>query len=76
MFPRLKARLGTAVLDRVDLLVELSTLGEYGLADDGMPVETTSSTAASRLPLIPRGRDECPLAGAPSPRSCAPRARP
>lgn len=38
MFPRLRQRLGKAVLDRIDTLVELSTLGEYGLAEDGLPV--------------------------------------
>ena len=38
MFPRLKQRLGTAALERLDVLVELSTLGEYGLAEDGRPL--------------------------------------
>jgi hypothetical protein len=38
MFPRLKQRLGTAALGRLDVLVELSTLGAYGLAEDGRPL--------------------------------------
>ena len=31
MFPRLSQRLGARILDRLDVLVQLSTLGEYGL---------------------------------------------
>ena len=34
----MRQRLGTLMLDRLDLLVELSTLGEYRLADDGRPL--------------------------------------
>ena len=36
----MRQRFGTAVLDGLDLLVELSTLGEYGLAGDGLPLAT------------------------------------
>ena len=37
MFPRMKQRLGSALLDNLDLLVEFSTLGEYRLDDGGAP---------------------------------------
>jgi hypothetical protein len=48
MFPRFKRQL----LAQVDLLVELSTLGEYGIDERGgvMPLEPTS-----RCPEAPRG---------------------
>lgn len=71
MFPRLRQKLCTALVDRIDLVVEFSTLGEYALADDLLPVAThddhpaagaafalsapTLSTERSRL------RDDCPL---------------
>jgi hypothetical protein len=60
MFPRLRTRLAPALLGRVDQLVELSTLGGYGIADDGrlMPLE------AEHTPPAPgRLRDDCPYAG-------------
>jgi hypothetical protein len=38
MFPGLRQRIGTAIVDRIDLMVEFSTLGEYALADDLRPV--------------------------------------
>ena len=54
MFPHLRKRLGPRLLDRLDLLVELSTLGEYRLAHD------TSAAA-----FVPRSRGDCaPTAGA------------
>lgn len=36
MFSSLSQRLGTRMLDRLDLLVELATLGGYGLDEDGV----------------------------------------
>jgi hypothetical protein len=51
MFPRLKQQL----LARVDLLVEFSTLGEYGVDEDGgvMALDPEPSR------LAPRVRDRC-----------------
>lgn len=79
MFPRLKQRFAPAVLDRVDLLLELSTLGEYGLAEDGLPVsieaQTSPDVLPNRLPAGcpgPRRRDLCPLRGRPSQQRCEP----
>ncbi|MGI8750034.1 MAG: hypothetical protein ACR2J6_05730 [Thermoleophilaceae bacterium] len=34
MFPRLRQRIGTTIIDRIHLMVEFSTLGEYALAED------------------------------------------
>ena len=80
MFPRLKERLGAAVLDRVDLLVELSTLGEYGLAEDGLPVPIVASSRpvrpAAGIPRVARTRDECSQRGASSATCHGPGARP
>lgn len=33
-----RRRFGGGLLDRLDLVVELATLGEYGLAEDGLPL--------------------------------------
>ncbi len=58
MFPRLKQRLAPAVLGRLDVLVELSTLGEYGLDEAGramtlgaaaVPATSRESEAAQTL---------------------------
>lgn len=85
MFPGVKQRLGAAVLNRVDLLVELATLGEYGLTEVGLsvrigeelePVEPARPRA--RLdPPFPRGRMRaaCPKRGAATPQRCEPPAR-
>jgi hypothetical protein len=54
MFPRLRQQL----LARVDLLVELSTLGEYGVDEDGGVM--TLEPAPARL--APRVRDRCGIA--------------
>ena len=72
MFPRLRHRIGTAALDRLDVLIELSTLGEYGLGEDGRPLALAEPPRTlSRLPLrAARLRDDCPLGGRPSPRRC------
>ena len=52
MFPRLRQQL----LARVDLLVEFSTLGEYGVDEDGvMALDPERSPAR----LAPRVRDRC-----------------
>jgi hypothetical protein len=68
MFPRLRQRISTAVLDRVDLVVELSTLGEYGLGEDGRPIAAVSQHAGSGLPA--RSRDVCPWRGRGAPTRC------
>ena len=57
MFPRMRQRIGTALIDRIDLLVEFSTLGEYALADDLRPVAMHADTPA---PSARRSRDDCP----------------
>jgi hypothetical protein len=62
MFPRLTERLGTAL----DLVVEFSTLGEYGVCS---PLEPTSSSAPPAAPVSPvRG-----LGGTDSPVGRSPR---
>lgn len=53
MFPRLKQQ----VLARVDLLVELSTLGEYGVDEQGRVM--TLDPEPTAVPLAPRVRDRC-----------------
>ena len=65
MFPRLKQRLGTGVLARLDVLVELSTLGEYGVSEDGRPL-ALADQAPPPAPLTPRTRDACSPRGAAS----------
>lgn len=84
MFPRLKQRLGSVVLDRMDLLVELSTLGEYGLAEDGLPVrigQDFCSERPSRAGSVSsirsggRPRDVCSLRGSSTPGRCDQQAR-
>ena len=57
MFPRMRQRIGTVLIDRIDLLVEFSTLGEYALADDLRPVATHAEVPA---PSTRRSRDDCP----------------
>jgi hypothetical protein len=57
MFPRLRQRIGTAIVDRIDLMVEFSTLGEYALADDLRPVAMHADAALE--PSRSRPRDEC-----------------
>ena len=53
MFPRLRQQL----LARVDLLVELSTLGEYGVDERGSVMRLDPEPATIRL--APRVRDRC-----------------
>ncbi len=67
MFPQLRQRIGTALIDRIDLLVEFSTLGEYALADDLRPV---ALCAESGSPGGRRSRDVCPLRGVQLSRRC------
>ena len=57
MFPRMRQRIGTVLIDRIDLLVEFTTLGEYALADDLRPVPMHADTPA---PSARRSRDDCP----------------
>lgn len=61
MFPRLRQQ----ILARVDLLVELSTLGEYGVDDRGalMPLDPEPARRA------PRFRDRC--GDTTAPQTCA-----
>ena len=46
MFPRMRQRLGSALRENLDLLIEFSTLGEYRLTDPVTVVEP-----AARVPL-------------------------
>ena len=46
MFPRMRQRLGSALRENLDLLVEFSTLGEYRLTDTVVVAEP-----AARVPL-------------------------
>jgi hypothetical protein len=66
MFPRLRTRISPALLGRVDRLVELSTLGSYGIDEDGrpMPLEPEHGATPGRL------RDDCPYRGALKPSRC------
>ncbi len=74
MFPRLKHRFGPAFLERLDVIVELSTLGEYGVDETGRPmVLDAEAPAAARFPLSPRQRGDCTREA--SPRRCAAPAR-
>ena len=69
MFPRLRQRLAPSLLDRIDSVLELGTLGEFGLAEDGMPLALSSAPRAERAshtvpaPAVRRPRDTCPFAG-------------
>ena len=63
MFPRLRQQL----LAHVDLLVELSTLGEYGIDEHGSTMRLEPGCSAERL--APRVRDRC--AESSEPRRCA-----
>jgi hypothetical protein len=63
MFPRLSQRISSAVLDRLDLVVELSTLGEYGLAEDGLPLALTPADGSAPHD---RNRDDCPFRARPA----------
>jgi hypothetical protein len=67
MFPRLRQRIGTVLIDRIDLLVEFSTLGEYALADDLRPVAVHADTP---VPRGRRSRDDCPWRDATVSRRC------
>jgi hypothetical protein len=56
MFPRMRQRLGSALRDNLDLMVEFSTLGEYRLMDPGAahprkPAGQASTEPAARAPL-------------------------
>ena len=53
MFPRLRQQ----ILARVDLVVELATLGEYGVDGEGKPMPLDLDPAPARL--VPRLRDSC-----------------
>jgi len=53
MFPRLRQQL----LARVDLVVEFSTLGEYGVDEQGGVMTLEPEPTLSRL--APRSRDRC-----------------
>ena len=72
MFPRMRQKIGTALIDRIDLLVEFSTLGEYALADDLRPVPMHAETPA---PGARRSRDECPWRDRPVSGRCERQAR-
>jgi hypothetical protein len=57
MFPRIRQQL----LARVDLIVEFSTLGEYGIDEDGGVMALDPETSR----LAPRLRDRCGVAAQP-----------
>lgn len=67
MFPRLRQRFGSALLPRLDVVVEFSTLGEYGIDEQGRPLllEAVGDDGAglgaplSFGGLIPRRRGHC-----------------
>lgn len=61
MFPHLRQQL----LARVDLLVELSTLGEYGVDERGGVMRLDPEPASLRV--SPRIRDRCADRGQPQP---------
>jgi hypothetical protein len=62
MFPRMRQRLGSALRENLDLLVEFSTLGEYGLMDPG---ETCPPARAGRVSAEPAARLPLPTGSAP-----------
>ena len=49
MFPTLSQRLSTGFLSRLDVIVELSTLGQYGIAEDGRPLPLERGRCESGL---------------------------
>ena len=64
MFSSLAQRLGPRVLARLDLLVELSTLGEYGIDRKGVfAVEPDVEPASPGARPFGRSRDDCPYGG-------------
>ncbi len=58
MFPALSQRLTTRFLSRLDVIVELSTLGQYGIAEDGLPL-ALEAEGCDRSPVRSRSRDLC-----------------
>ena len=70
MFPALRERL----LDRLDLLVELGTLGEYGIGEDGYPLALEPECERPG-PVPARTRGECLPPAAPRPRRGSSRPR-
>lgn len=61
MFPRLRQRIGTVVIDRIDLMVEFSTLGEYALGEDLRPVAMHADRPhVNGCGAARRSRDDCP----------------
>ncbi|HYI99655.1 MAG TPA: hypothetical protein VEX36_08285 [Thermoleophilaceae bacterium] len=61
MFPHLRQQ----ILARVDLLVELSTLGEYGVDEQGGVMRLDAEPTAVRI--APRVRDRCAERGQQAP---------
>ncbi len=59
MFPTLSQRLSAGFLSRLDVIVELSTLGQYGIAEDGRPLPLERGGCESGL-APSRSRDRCP----------------
>lgn len=55
MFPTLKQR----ALARVDLLVEVATLGEYGVDEHGRPMELDARPEPEAAGPSARTRDRC-----------------
>jgi hypothetical protein len=59
MFPTLRRQ----ALARVDLLVELATLGEYGVDERGRAMALDGPPAPDAASLSTRTRDRCGAAG-------------
>jgi hypothetical protein len=68
MFPRMRQRLGSALRDNLDLMVEFSTLGEYRLMDPGA---APPRTPAGQANTEPAARASLPAGGSTPRRPCA-----
>jgi hypothetical protein len=73
MFPRLRRQL----LARADLLLELSTLGEYGIDEDGRPMALAGESTALRddAPMVDCGGQVEACGGEPTTARRLPRRR-
>jgi hypothetical protein len=68
MFSSFSKRFGAKVFDRLDVLVEFSTLGEYGVDEEGIfalegAAERCPDNGGSRLPVVRRTRGDCSPGG-------------
>jgi hypothetical protein len=72
MFPRMRQRLGSALRDNLDLMVEFSTLGEYRLMDPGA---ADPRTPAGQAPTEPAARSPLPTGPTMRPAGAGPAGR-